>query len=59
MSRNKLIVEALEREVTAGADWPAGFFDKLATAEAELVSAVTDMSKAITVGRKSKKPMKL
>jgi predicted transcriptional regulator len=59
VSRNKLIVQALEREVTAGADWPAGFFDKLAKAEDELVSAVTDMSKAITAGRKSKTPMKL
>jgi hypothetical protein len=59
MSRNKLIIHALEREVTAGADWPAGFFDTLATADAELVSAVDDMSKAIGAGRKSKGPTKL
>ncbi len=59
VSRNKLIVQALEREVTAGADWPAGFFDKLATADDELVGAVDDMSKAISAGRKSKKPLKL
>ena len=32
LSRNKLIVQALEREVTAGADWPADFFEKLAAA---------------------------
>jgi predicted transcriptional regulator len=54
VSRNKLIIQALEREVTAGADWPAGFFDKLATADAELLTAVDDMSKAISTGRKSK-----
>ena len=59
MSRNKLIVQALEREVTGGADWPSGFFDKLAAADAELVSAVDDMSKAISAGRKSKGPTKL
>jgi len=59
VSRNKLIVQALEREVTAGADWPAEFFDKLATADAELVSAVDEMSKAISAGRKSKGPTKL
>jgi predicted transcriptional regulator len=59
VSRNKLIVQALEREVTGGADWPAGFFDELATADPELVSAVDDMSKAISAGRKSKGPTKL
>jgi hypothetical protein len=59
VSRNKLIVQALEREVTGGADWPAGFFDKLATGDAELVSAVDDMSKAISAARKSKGPTKL
>jgi predicted transcriptional regulator len=59
MSRNKLIVQALEREVTAGADWPSGFFDTLAAADHELVSAVDDMEKAIRAGRKSKGPLKL
>jgi predicted transcriptional regulator len=59
VSRNKLIVQALEREVTADADWPAGFFDRLASADPELVSAVDDLSKAIRAGRKSKGATKL
>ncbi len=59
VSRNRLIVQALEREMTAGADWPAGFFDQLATADAELINAVDEMSEAIQAGRKSKGPMKL
>jgi hypothetical protein len=36
LSRNKLIIQALEREVTAGADWPPEFFERLATVEPEL-----------------------
>jgi predicted transcriptional regulator len=59
VSRNRLIVQALEREVTAGADWPAGFFEKLGQADAELVGAVDDMSKAIHAARRSKGPIKL
>ena len=59
LSRNKLIVQALEREVTAGADWPADFFEKLAAADADLIEAVDDMSKAIEAGRKSKGPVEL
>jgi predicted transcriptional regulator len=51
VSRNKLIVQALERELTAGADWPPGFFEVLAKADAELVGAVDEMSKAITFAR--------
>jgi hypothetical protein len=59
ISRNKLIVRALEREVTAGADWPAGFFEKLGRPEPELVSAVDEMTQAIQASRRSKAPMKL
>ncbi len=59
LSRNKLIVQALEREVTGGADWPPGFFEKLAKADAELVDAVDEMSRAIHSNRRSKGPLKL
>ncbi|HEY2406095.1 MAG TPA: ribbon-helix-helix protein, CopG family [Polyangiaceae bacterium] len=59
VSRNKLIVQALEREVTAGADWPVGFFEELGGAEPELLQAVDEMSKAIQSNRRSKSPTKL
>ena len=59
ISRNKLIIQALEREVTAGADWPPGFFEQLGYADPELVSAVSEMSRAIAANRRSKAPVKL
>ena len=59
VSRNKLIIQALEREVTAGADWPPGFFEQLGKANAELSDAVKEMAKAIESRRKSKRPLKL
>jgi predicted transcriptional regulator len=59
VSRNKLIIQALEREVTAGADWPPGFFEQFADAEPELVSAVDEMAAAIRASRRSKGPAKL
>ena len=46
-------------EVTAGADWPPEFFEKLAKGEPELVDAVSEMSKAIHAGRRSKGPPRL
>jgi hypothetical protein len=58
VSRNKLIIQALEREVTAGADWPAGIFEKLDKVEPELVSAVDEMTRAIETNRRSKAPTK-
>jgi hypothetical protein len=59
LSRNKLIIRALEREVTAGADWPPDFFEKLSVADPELADAVDEMSKAIRSSRRSKGPPKL
>jgi Ribbon-helix-helix protein, copG family len=59
VSRNKLIIQALEREVTEGADWPVGFFEKLGAPEPELVSAVDEMSRMIRSNRRSKGPTKL
>lgn len=59
VSRNKLIIQALEREVTAGADWPVGFFEKLGRVDPELVSAVDEMGRAIRANRRSKEPTKL
>lgn len=59
VSRNRLIIQALEREVTAGADWPAGFFEKLGSTDPELSSAVDEMSKVIRANRRSKGPVEL
>ena len=59
ISRNKLIIQALQRELTEGADWPAGFFDALGSADPDLFDAVDEMSKAIQSNRRSKGPVKL
>jgi metal-responsive CopG/Arc/MetJ family transcriptional regulator len=58
MSRNKLIIQALEREVTEGADWPQGFFEKLATRDPELAATVDEMVTTIHASRRSKGPPK-
>jgi hypothetical protein len=57
ISRNRLIVQALEREVTQGAEWSPGFFSRLEAPSSELKSAVDDMESAIQKGKSSKKPV--
>jgi len=52
-------VQAEEREVTAGADWPAGFLEKVGIVEPNLVNAVDEMTRAIQANRRSKGPTKL
>lgn len=59
VSRNKLIVQALERELTGGADWPPGFFEEIEKADPDLVVAVDEMAEAIRARRKSKGPPEL
>ncbi len=54
ISRNELIIQALQREVTAQGDWPPGFFEKVGKADPELVSAVEEMSRAIQANRRSR-----
>ena len=59
ISRNRLIVNALEREVTAGSDWSPDFFDRLATADLGVHAAVEEMLKTIQRERGSKEPVRL
>jgi hypothetical protein len=56
ISRNRLIVRALERELEQGADWSHGFFDRLRTVDKDTVHAVEEMLAAIKTGRRSKAP---
>jgi metal-responsive CopG/Arc/MetJ family transcriptional regulator len=39
MSRNRLIVRALEREVTRDTDWSPNFFERLARVDREVAEA--------------------
>ncbi|HEY0511054.1 MAG TPA: ribbon-helix-helix protein, CopG family [Thermoanaerobaculia bacterium] len=54
ISRNRLIVRALERELTAGADWSAGFFEQLSEVSPETVAAVDDLLTSVRQARTSK-----
>jgi predicted transcriptional regulator len=59
VSRNRLIVQALEREVTEGSNWSPDFFSRLESAEPGVEVAAEEMLKAIHSQRRSKKPVRL
>lgn len=56
ISRNRLIVRALEREVTPGVDWSPDFLERLKNVEQGEIAAVDEMLDAIRATRRSKKP---
>lgn len=59
ISRNRLIVQALEREVAQGSNWSPNFFDRLESPEAGVEDAAHEMLQAIKEHRRSKKPVGL
>jgi len=59
ISRNRLIVHALEREVTEGTSWSSDFFKRLESPGAGVADAADDMLEAIQRARRSKKPTRL
>lgn len=59
ISRNRLIVRALERELTAGSDWSPGFFEQLGTVAPETVAAVDELLTSVRQARTSKPPRNL
>ncbi len=56
VSRNRLIVRALERELAGGGDWSPGFFERLSATNAEIGQAADELLAAIAAGRRSKPP---
>jgi hypothetical protein len=59
MSRNRLILRALERELKPGPDWSPGFFERLSAVDSETVAAVDELLAAVRQARKSKPPRRL
>ena len=59
ISRNRLIVQALEREVTEGSSWSPDFFSQLESTETGVEEAADEMLKTILGQRRSKKPVRL
>lgn len=59
ISRNRLIVKALEQEVSGGPGWSPGFFDRLGEVDSATAAAVDEMVATIRAGRRSKEPRRL
>lgn len=59
ISRNRLIVRALERELAEGSRWSPDFFDRLESIEQGVQEAAEEMIKAVQSQRRSKKPVRL
>lgn len=55
ISRNRLIVRALERELASTDEWSPGFFDALARTDAHSRAAADEMLEIIIASRRSKK----
>jgi len=59
VSRNRFIVQTLERELASESQWSPGFFELLAAATPEDAAEVDAMLQAIHAGRRSKGAPKL
>jgi len=59
ISRNRLIVRALERELSAGTEWSDGFFETLAAPDAATARAVDELLATVKAARSSKAPREL
>lgn len=59
ISRNRLIVRALERELKAGSDWSPGFFEQLGSISPDTAAAVDDLLASVRQARTSKPPRDL
>ncbi|HEX5720482.1 MAG TPA: ribbon-helix-helix protein, CopG family [Thermoanaerobaculia bacterium] len=59
MSRNRLIVRALERELKQESDWSPGFFEQLSAIDSETAAAVDELLASVRQARRSKPPRRL
>jgi len=59
VSRNRLIVRALEREIASATAWSDGFFEILEAVEPADAEAIDEMLAAVAGQRRSKKPIAL
>jgi predicted transcriptional regulator len=59
LSRNRLIVKALERELANTNEWSDGFFERLAEADPVTEEAVDQMMVEVRARRSSKEPPEL
>ena len=59
ISRNRLVVRALEQAVSVQADWSPEFLQRLRTVDRETSTAVDELLTAVTKARRSKEPRDL
>lgn len=59
ISRNQLVVRALEREVSGGNDWSPGFFELLSESTPELRDDVDQLLSHVQKARQSKPARRL
>lgn len=59
ISRNRVIVQALERDLANASEWPPGFFDKFTPLAPGDAKAIDEMIESIRAGRASRKPVRL
>lgn len=59
ISRNRLIVKALERELAEGESWSEGFFDRLSAVNPSTADAVDEMLANVRSRRYSNAPRRL
>ena len=54
ISRNQLVVRALERELRDSSDWSPGFFERLAEPDRGTAEAVDELVREVRKARRSK-----
>jgi predicted transcriptional regulator len=59
ISRNQLILRALQREVSDHSDWSDGFFERLSDCDRAVAQAADHLLKHIKSSRRSKPPREL
>jgi predicted transcriptional regulator len=59
ISRNRLVVQALEQAVSVRTGWSPEFLQRLRTVDGETSTAVDELLTAVTKARRSKKPRDL
>jgi hypothetical protein len=59
ISRNQLVVQALERELHGGTGWSPGFFDRLSDINPDTAETVEALRQTVLKSRRSKPPRQL
>ena len=59
ISRNRLIVQALTRDLATAAEWSPRFLERLRVVDADTAEAVDDLIESVTAARRSKAPPRL